>query len=128
MLKPKNTDYRYYYAKSLTELAPTYDVQKKLYEFVQDKYDDGAYIIANEQVHEWKQEILEEYVMLGLRTKYGIDLDYIKKEFKVDLLKEKKSTINSFIENKFINLVYNRIIATDLGVTVLNKIILDLLS
>lgn len=75
-----------------------------------------------------QKEILEEYVMLGLRTKYGIDLDYIKKEFKVDLLKEKKSTINSFIENKFINLVYNRIIATDLGVTVLNKIILDLLS
>jgi len=73
-----------------------------------------------------KQELFEESLMLGLRTKYGIDLDKIKEEFNIDLLKEKKETINTLLSQGLINLVYNKIIATDLGFTVLNKIILDL--
>ena len=66
--------------------------------------------------------------MLGLRTKYGIDIDEIKKEFKIDLLKTKKETINNLLTNGLINLVYNKIIPTDLGYKVLNKIILELVS
>ena len=73
-------------------------------------------------------EKFEETVMLGLRTKYGIDLDEIKKNFKIDLLKTKRETINNLLSNGFINLVYNKIIPTDLGFTVLNKIILELVS
>lgn len=73
-------------------------------------------------------EKLEETIMLGLRTKYGIDLDEIKKNFKIDLLKAKKETINNLLANGLINLIYNKIIATDLGFTVLNQIILDLVT
>ena len=73
-------------------------------------------------------EKFEEVVMLGLRTKYGIDIDEIKKEFKIDLLKTKKETINNLLTNGLINLVYNKIIPTDLGYKVLNKIILELVS
>ncbi len=73
-------------------------------------------------------EKFEETIMLGLRTKYGIDLDEIKKEYKIDLLKTKKETINMLLSQGWINLVYNRIIATELGLTVLNKIILELIS
>lgn len=73
-------------------------------------------------------EKFEETIMLGLRTKYGIDLDEISKNFKIDLLKTKRETINNLLSNGFINLVYNKIIPTDLGFTVLNKIILELVS
>ena len=72
------------------------------------------------------KESFEEYIMLGLRTKYGIDCDEIKERFKIDLLKTKKETINLLISQGFINLVYNRIIPTDEGVQVLNKLILEL--
>ena len=74
------------------------------------------------------QERFEETVMLGLRTKFGIDLDEIKKLFKIDLLKSKKNTINSLMTGGFVNLVYNKLVPTDLGFTVLNKIILELVS
>ncbi len=73
-------------------------------------------------------EKFEETIMLGLRTKYGIDLDEIKKNFKIDLLKTKKEAINSLLSNGLINLIYNRIIPTDLGFTVLNQIIVELVS
>lgn len=74
------------------------------------------------------QEKFEEYVMLGLRTKYGIDTDEIKEKCKVDLLKDKKKTIDILLAQGLINLVYNKIIATDEGLQVLNKIILELVS
>lgn len=66
--------------------------------------------------------------MLGLRTKFGIDLDEIKKIFKIDLLKSKQNTIGSLMAGGFVNLVYNKLVPTDLGFTVLNKIILELVS
>lgn len=75
-----------------------------------------------------KQEEFEETVMLGLRTKNGIDTDEIKKKYNIDLLSEKKATINMLLSNGLINLVYNRIIPTDTGFQVLNRIILDLVS
>ena len=70
----------------------------------------------------------EETIMLGLRTKFGIDLDEIKKNFKIDLLKTKHNTINNLMSNGFLSLVYNKLIPTELGFTVLNKIILELVS
>jgi oxygen-independent coproporphyrinogen-3 oxidase len=74
------------------------------------------------------QEQFEEYVMLGLRTKYGIDADEILERYGINLLKNKKETINSLLTRGLINLVYNRIIATDEGMQVLNQIILDIVS
>lgn len=75
-----------------------------------------------------KQEMFEETIMLGLRTKYGIDLDDIKEKYGIDMLKEKRETINQLLTQGFINLVYNKIIATDSGLAVLNKLILDLIT
>ena len=42
--------------------------------------------------------------------------------------KNKKETISILISQGLINLVYNRIIPTDEGVHVLNKLILDIVS
>lgn len=92
-----------------------------------DALKDGNLPVENKEKIS-NTEKFEETIMLGLRTKYGIDLDEIKKNFKIDLLKTKKETINSLLSNGLINLIYNRIIPTDLGFTVLNQIIVDLVS
>ena len=47
---------------------------------------------------------------------------------KIDLLKSKQNTIGSLMSGGFVNLVYNKLVPTDLGFTVLNKIILELVS
>lgn len=73
-------------------------------------------------------QMFEETIMLGLRTKKGIDLDEIKQNFKVDLLKSKKDLINELLSQGYLNLVYNRINLTNSGFEILNKIILDLVS
>ena len=74
------------------------------------------------------QEKLEETIMLGLRTKYGINLDKIKKEYNVDLFETEKDAIEEFIAKNLLYIDGNNLIATDIGFTVLNKIILDLVS
>lgn len=61
LIKPDNKDYRYYYVKTLLELPATYDVQMKIYKFAQQDIEDSATIIANQQLIDWKQEIMEEY-------------------------------------------------------------------
>ena len=52
ILRPDNTDYRFYFVKSLSELKPTYEVQKIMYKFATNKKDDGATILANEKIEE----------------------------------------------------------------------------
>ncbi len=59
ILRPDNTDYRFYFVKSLSELKPTYEVQKIMYKFATNKKDDGATILANEKIAEWKRNIHE---------------------------------------------------------------------
>ena len=54
---PKNVDYRYFYVKTLAELQPTYYVQKVVYTFSKSKHEDGAKILANEIVTEWRTNI-----------------------------------------------------------------------
>ena len=44
-----------------------------------------------------RKEKLEETIMLGLRTKYGINLEQIKAEFKVDLRETKKEAIEKML-------------------------------
>jgi oxygen-independent coproporphyrinogen-3 oxidase len=75
-----------------------------------------------------KIEEFEETVMLGLRTKYGINLKDIKEKFNIDLYKKKNAEINYFLKENLIKISNDCLIVTDLGFPVLNKIILDLLS
>lgn len=56
-LKPNNIDYRYYYVSSLSELKPTYKTQKMMYEMANGQKDDGAKILANDKIREWKANI-----------------------------------------------------------------------
>lgn len=93
-------------------------------EYITIIYDNKKPIQQKEKIS--KQERFEETIMLGLRTKFGIDLDEIKNEFGIDILKKKNDVINEFLSKGLIKLVYNRLIPTDLGYTVLNKIILEL--
>ena len=64
--------------------------------------------------------------MLGLRTSKGLDLTKLKKDFGVDLLKSKEKEIKFLLDNKLIEIKDNFLRATDLGFTVLNKVILEL--
>ena len=59
-LSPKNRDIRYYYAKTLINLVPTLQVQKELYKISQNKLSDSADLIANQQISNWKNQILSK--------------------------------------------------------------------
>lgn len=72
------------------------------------------------------QELFEETIMLGLRTRYGINIGDIKEKFGMDLMQTKSETIDYFVRNNLITLKDGQIVATALGFTVLNKIILEL--
>lgn len=72
------------------------------------------------------QEKYEETIMLGLRTKFGVNINDLKNNFKVDILKTKEKEINELLNENLIVIINDFIIPTDLGFTVLNKIILDL--
>ena len=55
LLKPDNLDYRYFYVDSLSKLKPTYKIQKIIYKY--SKGDDGAAILAQEKINDWKHYI-----------------------------------------------------------------------
>lgn len=57
----KNTDYRYYYIKTLCMLSPSLTVQKEIYEISQGDQKDSAEQIAFDKVNEWKNNISLEY-------------------------------------------------------------------
>ena len=75
------------------------------------------------------EELKEEAVMLSLRTVDGLDLDSYKEEFGENFLAKKKDKIAALIKNGFIKLTpSNKLICTDKGFMVLNRIILELVS
>lgn len=56
-LNPKNSDYRYYYVRSLSNIEPTYNVQKTVYNISTGNVDDSAKSLAEFTVDEWKTTI-----------------------------------------------------------------------
>lgn len=75
------------------------------------------------------EEMKEEFVMLSLRTKEGIDLEEYKKEFNENLALKKKDTIAGLIKMGFLILTdNNHLICTNKGFLVLNKLILELVD
>lgn len=75
-----------------------------------------------------KEELVEEYIMLGLRTVKGIDINKLKNEYKYDLLELKKEQIKKFQDLGFISVKDNYLFATEQGFYVLNQIIVDLVD
>lgn len=87
-----------------------------------------VHISKNEFPLECKEELdetdaKEETILLSLRLKSGIDLAGYKAQFGVDLIDEKKETIDLLIKNGFLKIEGNNLIATDEGFMVLDKII-----
>lgn len=75
------------------------------------------------------EELKEEFVMLSLRTKDGIDLEAYKKEFNENLAAKKKDTIAKLIKLGFLILTNdNHLICSNKGFLVLNKLILELVD
>lgn len=69
----------------------------------------------------------EEFIMLSLRTKDGVDLNKYKEEFKENLVLNKKDKIANLIIDGYLLLTENNhLICTDKGFLVLNRIILEL--
>ena len=64
--------------------------------------------------------------MLGLRTTEGIYIADINKTYGIDLRLVKKKQIENLLSLGLIKVIYDKISATDLGFTVLNKIIVEL--
>ena len=71
-------------------------------------------------------ELFEETVMLGLRTRYGINLKELKERYNIDLYKTKKAEISSFLKMGAIVINDDNLVLTDIGFPILNKIILEL--
>ncbi|HIU63477.1 MAG TPA: radical SAM family heme chaperone HemW [Candidatus Avacidaminococcus intestinavium] len=67
---------------------------------------------------------LAEYLFMGLRTRWGISLSAVRKEFKVDLIKEFGKELEPYIKNEM--LIYNepkdQLCLTELGFKFSNRI------
>lgn len=75
------------------------------------------------------EEKKEEFVMLSLRTKDGINLEEYKNEFGENLAFKKKDTIAKLIKMGFLILTNdNHLICSSKGFLVLNKLILELVD
>ena len=86
--------------------------------------DHGNAIVSTEKV--LSENVIEEYIMLGLRLKQGIDIDYLKNELNYDILNVKSAEINKLKNLELIDINNGRLFATDKGFYVLNAIIIDL--
>ena len=71
-------------------------------------------------------ELFEESIMLGLRTKYGVNLKDIKEKYNIDLYETKKNELASFLKMGVIEINNDNLVLTDMGYPILNKIILEL--
>ena len=71
-------------------------------------------------------ELFEESIMLGLRTKYGVNLKDIKEKYNIDLYETKKDELASFLKMGVIEINNDNLVLTDTGYPILNKIILEL--
>lgn len=76
-----------------------------------------------------KEEQKEEFIMLSLRTREGLDLAEYKTLFEENLAFKKKDTIATLIKHEFMILTNdNRLVCTSKGFLVLNKLILELVD
>ena len=86
------------------------------------QYLKRTYVFEKEHVSE--KDKLTYQIMLNLRTNEGLDLDYIKKEFGVNLMQTHQEEIDDLIRRKYVYLKDNRLIATYEGMMILDSLIL----
>ena len=85
------------------------------------KYLKGDRLFEEETIDEYNHEY--EYIMLNLRTKYGIDLDDYKKKFKKDFLFVYEKQLEKL--KKIIIINNNKVAVKDNNYMILNTIILE---
>ncbi len=90
--------------------------------------DLKGFIKGNSPVSDGKSGGIEEYVMLHLRIKDGIDLKEIEKEFNVKISPDFLFKCDTFCKNGLINLRENKISLTNKGMLVSNSIITEILE
>ena len=73
-------------------------------------------------------DMLEEYIMLSMRLSSGISNQFIKQNYGIDFFEAKNAIIQNLIRLKLVECNGDNLYATDLGFTLLNKVILDLVS
>ena len=76
-----------------------------------------------------EEELKEEFIMLSLRTKDGLNLEEYKETFNENLAYKKKSTIATLIQHGFMILTNdNHLVCTSKGFLVLNQLIIELID
>ena len=61
LFSPSNEDFRYYYLQTLAKFKPTYEIQKKMFRFANDEYNDSAHVFAGIQINSWKDNLMQMY-------------------------------------------------------------------
>ena len=89
------------------------------------EYINGKTVI--ERIDLGVKDIREETIMLALRTKDGLNLNYYQELFGVDLLEEKCEQIKRFLDDGFVQLKNGNLIVAQKGIFLLNFIITELI-
>ena len=74
-----------------------------------------------------KEEMLEEAIILGLRTVKGLDLNRLKQEFCYDLLKEKTTQISELVKLGLVEVCDNTLRLADKAFYIMDSIVLKLI-
>ena len=89
-----------------------------------NKYLEGVTRFVEEEVTP-KQDI-NYYIMLNLRTIFGLNFELFNEKFNIDLYKTKQVEIDEFIKSGFLFIENNTLIPTYEGMMILDSIILKL--
>ena len=103
------------------------------YANVSNVYDYINKVINKEKILEFEEkeenvELLEEFIMLGLRQTKGISISNLKENYNFDILIEKSKEIENLRSLGLIIVENDYLKASEKGFYVLNKIILDLVT
>lgn len=93
-----------------------------------DKLNNGVYankFITKEALT--KQQQIEEHIMLGLRTKYGVCINTLN-ALGYDILNQKKEIIKLLKQNKLIKIKNNHIMLTETSFGLCSAVVLELIN
>ena len=74
-----------------------------------------------------EKQIYNEYILTGIRTKRGVDLRRVKKDFNIDLLNKHEIFIERCIEDQLLIIDNNHIILMDKALILADSIIIELM-
>ena len=74
-----------------------------------------------------KKEKIQEFIMLQLRLRKGLNLDLLKQKYKIDLFKIRNQEIKKFIEAELLKIKGKNLFLTLKGIMISNSIISELI-